>query len=830
VLAHYLLTAVRHLRSHRLTSAINIACLTLGLVCFLAVYAVIAYLSRGDLQYPNASRIYMIGEKVGSTMAPPTAAWLTAEHLRADVPELESVARVLATVGVLPEEVPVATGDRKAIMHVTYADPEFLDVFALPFLAGDSHNALRAPRSAIVSASAAVKLFGAVDKSLGQTLRLQNGNEVTVRGVLDRLPQPSQLSTDIGAGSALVRFDVMFSMDVLEAEAQSDAVLRRALDSWGYQIFATYAVLPRDGSLTVDQFRRRLGEFGRKHADWGSSTYQFDAMNVADYRLEILGALTSRDKTGVSAPALFLMLGALVLIASCVNYANLATAQAAARFKEVGMRRAVGGKAPQVVIQFLIEAAFVASLALLAALTLTGIALAIVPGEVAAIVFAVVSTWEFWALLAGLLLAVTVCGGLYPALVLARVRPMQALRAGSSKSGGRFTQNVLVGAQFLTASVLLTVVLAMQSQNEALRHLTLSASAEPYVVVSNNLKAAGIDYEAFRAELLRQPHVRAATAVRNSPWVVIAGASGLRNSPELSARNVLAAQVVVNHDFFDALGIRVLAGRVFDRQHGEDDSARGGDRDTARVESVVVDQAFALENGWTEPAQAVGKTLFEIREDLRKPPLPRRVIGVVATRPMSIINVGAHSNMYVLDTDVAAYPIVRVSREDAASALGEIESVWQRFAPNVALQMRFADALVEREFQLFDTVGRVFSGVALLAFGIALLGLIGMATHVIGRRRHEIGVRKTLGADVRGIVVLLLRDFSSPVIAANLLAAPIALVLIRVYVRIFAQQSALALSPFALGFFITLGIAWAAVAAQTVRAARVNPATVLRYE
>src|SRR5262249_30093117 len=151
--------------------------------------------------------------------------------------------------------------------------------------------------------------------------------------------------------------------------------------------------------------------------------------------------------------------------------------------------------------------------------------------------------------------------------------------------------------------------------------------------------------------------------------------------------------------------------------------------------------------------------------------------------------------------------IVRISREGGASALKEIESVWQQFAPNVALQLRFADAFVEREFQLFDTVGRVFSGVALLAFGIAVLGLVGMATHVIGRRRHEIGVRKTLGADVRGIVALLLRDFSSPVIVANVLAAPLAFVLIRVYVGIFAHHAALALSPFAMGFVITLGIA-----------------------
>jgi putative ABC transport system permease protein len=165
-----------------------------------------------------------------------------------------------------------------------------------------------------------------------------------------------------------------------------------------------------------------------------------------------------------------------------------------------------------------------------------------------------------------------------------------------------------------------------------------------------------------------------------------------------------------------------------------------------------------------------------------------------------------------------------------AATLKEIESVWNRLAPSVALKIKFVDELLNDSSRMLELIAVAFSGIAALALIISVLGLIGMSMHVIGRRQHEIGVRKTLGASVGSVVQLLLTDFSKPVIVANLVAWPLAFIVMQVYLGVFTERTSLSIAPFIASLATTVLIAWIAVAAQATRAARMNPATVLRTE
>jgi putative ABC transport system permease protein len=288
----------------------------------------------------------------------------------------------------------------------------------------------------------------------------------------------------------------------------------------------------------------------------------------------------------------------------------------------------------------------------------------------------------------------------------------------------------------------------------------------------------------------------------------------------------------VHHDFFSTLRIPLLAGRVFDREHATDDASRNGTQSTANQINVVIDRAFAEQQGWLQPAEALGKTFYAFDADSpTSPPVPRTVIGVVETRALTIMSpFGATATMYSLAPVVANSPIIRISTTDVAATLKQIESVWNRLVPSVALKMRFADELLNDNSRMFEMITTVFSGVATLALLISILGLIGMSMHVIGRRQHEIGVRKTLGASVRSIVQLLLTDFSKPVIVANLIAWPLAFIVMQFYLSVFTERTSLSMTPFIVSLVTTVLIAWAAVAVQATHAARMNPATVLRNE
>jgi putative ABC transport system permease protein len=829
MLKHYLTGALTHLRRHKVTTAINILCLTIGLVCFLANYTIITYLESGDRHYADSDRIYLIHWRTSETPFIAYGSFLAARYLKSDFPQLEAVARVTVATPVV-NEVPLSFGDRKRYESIAYADPEFLDIFALPFLAGDSRQALRPPRSAVVTRGFAEEWFGSVQAAVGQQLSMQDGSSITVRGVIDRLPQPSHLSEGGDAAFGIVRFNVLISMDVFEAIAATTPVGRAALNNWAMPAFLTYAKLPADGSLTGEALRGGLKEFGARHANANGADYEFDALAIGGFWLGQIGAMTGSGKAGSSATVMFYFLSVLVLAISCFNYANLATAQATGRAKEIGMRRVVGARRGQIAAQFMLEAALSSLAALVIAVAVIGTLLRAFPlPGFDAILSTVVASAKFWLTLFLMLSVVTVAAGIYPAFVLSSVRPVQAVRTGKARGGRAFVPQLLVGLQFAAASFLVISMLVMHTQNTQMRRLALSGSADAMLIMSNSLHAAGIDFDVFARELARQPHVQVVTASATSPWTMLSEPYTVSSSRSDTARRMTTTMMSVNHGFFATMRMRIVAGRDFSREQAFDNASGAG---ATNGHNVVIDAELAEANGWLRREDALGKTLYASdAEHTNTPGMPVVIIGVVEHRPMSIISpVGNTSSMYRLAPALASYPIIRISTTDTAEAQREIESVWERLAPTVALKMRFASEELQRSYWFVQILAGAFSSIAFMALAIAILGLIGISLHTIGRRQHEIGVRKTLGASASVVVRMLLMDFSKPVIVANLLAWPLVFVTMSAYLSLFTQRTALSPAVFVTGLAITVLIAWIAVAAQAMRAARLKPAGVLRYE
>ena len=588
--------------------------------------------------------------------------------------------------------------------------------------------------------------------------------------------------------------------------------------------------MPKDGSFTAAQLQQRLASFGERYANSQGNTYRFAAIPLTDYWISNVGVFSGSSQSNSAGALMFYFLGAVVLLISCLNYANLATAQGAKRAKEIGMRRVVGARRSQVAIQFLCEAALLAGMALLGAMAIATIAIAAV-GQPAltSVVLTTLTTFGFWFTLVALLLGVTIAAGFYPAFVLSNVRPIHAVRAGRVRSGGKVMTRLLVGLQFAGASFLMIAMIVMTAQYRTMKDATITQNGTTLVSIANNIRDAGVSFDTLRSELLQQPHIEAVTASVVSPWILIGGTSSIKTSLDPTAARIPIMMNRVHHDFFATLGIRVLVGRVFDRTHAADVLQSGA---TANPTSIVVDRAFAEQRGWLPLTAALGKTIYRIDGDNpHAAPERRTVIGVVETEPTSILSpFGATASIYALTPDIAALPLIRISTNDVGAAMREIESAWNRLAPDVALKLEFADKILGSNQHIFAIAASVFGGISALALVISLLGLIGMSIDVISRRRHEIGVRKTLGASVQSIVRLLLTDFSKPVIVANLLAWPLAFMTMQVYLSIFTHRMNLSIAPFIASLALVVLVAWIAVAAQATRAARMNPAAVLRYE
>ena len=827
---HYVVQALRSFWRFRVTAAVNLAGLVLALVCFIATYLYVESLLRSDEHFPKFSRIYVITQELWTSpterMIPafPQVGAPVGRFLRVDFPQLEAVARGLSL-----GPVAAAAEDRKLDVLVAGVDPDFLRIFDFKFLAGEPAAALGSTHSAIITEGAAERLFGTKQDVLGRRVLLQNHVEVTVTGLIATVPEPSHMAESAGFGN--LPFEVLVPSDLLrEMNGGGGFVIDPNNDVWGNDIFFTYVLMPANGSITAEQLAAALPAFAERRSPKDQLHSVFGVVPVSGIALANMNGLMSG--AGLSITTAIFVLDALILAIACLNYANLAVAIATTRGKEIGMRKILGANRFHLMRQYLVEAALLALTAIV--IVLAGAALAIGPLNRALdshMQLAALLRPGMWGLVLGLIGTISLVGGAYPALVLSRVRPVEALRAGMVRTGPRFVPTVLVGIQFAAASFLLVMALLMVMQNRQIQRHGLNVQQDPVVVLTNNPAEAGVSFETLRAELVRDPHVKSVSASIAPPWTDGGWHFRLRRGAEEGGPTQITMFNQVSYDFFATVGLRVLAGRRLDREHGDEFVNFWTPRPPGKPDiSIVIDRSLSRALGFASPNDAVNQMLYDGDMPALRSRGALRVVGVVEDGYPRLVGPNTSSNMYGLTPGNTPVTLVRISREAVPATLAHIDAVWASLAPKVPLRRQFMDVLFNSAYQRYAVTSSVLSGLAGFAFFIAVMGLCGMAIHVTSRRRREIGIRKTLGASARGVVLMLLRDFARPVVIANLVAWPFAFFAGRMYLDHFTQRAEISPWPFVVSLFITLAIAWAAVGVQALRAAAVKPANVLYAE
>jgi putative ABC transport system permease protein len=817
LLGHYLTIALRGFAHHKVHALLGILSLALGLMTFTAAFVLVEYLASSESYFPDASRIYTVYQQLSFGGLPlplsPMSSAALAESLRADLPQLtvarENSGGAVATVAGKPTAV-----------NVGGVDPEFLEIFPLQYVVGAGQASL-APGKAIVTEKAAVKLFR-TRNVLGKTLTLNDRTEVSVSAVSAEIPQPSHLSGSAFWGG----FDVLVSWDAFQhLRLEQRSAGAKPPDPWGNFGVFTQVLLPADGSLTVGELNRRLEGVAARHVPPRFGTGHFEARHVSRLLPDFYQSLFLGQTMGViSLGGVLLLLGGLTLVVGLVNFVNLATAQAARRAREIGIRKALGASPGRVVRQHLAET-FVTALAAFAIAVLGVYSGLFVAARFWRVAIAPPSQAVFWAFAAALLAGVTVAAGSYPALVLARVQPAAALRAGAMPGGSARLRALLTVVQFAAAGVLVIAVAVMLTQNRTLRRMGLPKTDDTLVMISANLHDAGVSLESLATELRRSPAVRNVTATDMPPWSFSFGGGRLSRSRDKSADTVTVQGRRIGYDYFETLGVRLLAGRAFSRERAADVAPSSPDETKARSEpiKIIIDRTAVDRFGFASPQAAVGQLLYGSRQGPGE-----EVIGVVDDVPLTLVAL-SDSFVYELDPNLATSAIVAIKRDQVAAGLAAIDAAWQRVAPAYPLKRSFLDDGFDEAYGLFATVNRVIGTLAVLAFVIAGTGLFGVASYMVARRVGEIAVRKAHGASGADVVKLLAWEFARPVLIANAIAWPIGFVAMRAYLNLFVQRTALTPLPFLLSLALTLAIAWAAVAVHVLAVARVKPAAVLRY-
>jgi putative ABC transport system permease protein len=823
MIGHYLRSALSKFLVAPFATCAGILTLALGLACFIAAWSVVIWWRSGDSYHPDADRIVVIGHS--QTKAGEASDGLSsssnenlAPYLRLDFPELAPIARAMPQT-----DVAVAAGARKSLLNVASVDPEFLKIFSFDFVEGSAATALAQPDTVVLTREAATRLFDG--PALGQRVLINSDLEAVVTGVIAPVRQPSFMGAK---AEAVLRFDML--------RAWHDVPGSPTRDQWRGMGPKTFAVLPL--SLSLAQLNARLPGFveHRIPVDQQRAVrHELRAFPISEMTThELDRALFARASTEVSAISVLVGLGALTLLVACLNYANLATAQAVGRAREIGLRKTLGASRASIVFQVWLDAALLTSIALLVALAALALAAPVIETRQGIkVLHALATDWRALPGLVALGAVVSLAAAIYPALVLSGLRPVVALRSARLRSGSGATARLLVGLQFASASFLLILVSVAHLQRVFLEQTALAPRSDP-IIILNDLMPLDVDFETLRSRLVGRRGIQSVSVVDRAPWN-LNGENVIAYGRTLDAGTGAPTAYLksIGIDYFDALQLPVVAGRAFDALRDTPASpyafARG-------PYNIVIDRIYAKRLGFGSLKEAVGTQLYlsgDRAQANRPPPPPATIIGVSESEVTRLEVESAEGHVYAYLPRAffgGQHPIVRLSRGDVAGGVESITTAWDGLAPSIPANIRFFDDLFEQGFRTYGRISQFILLLSVSAFLIATLGLIGIAVHVTAGRRREIGVRKTLGATTSRVLRMLIADFSTPVIAGNLAAWPIAWLAAQAYLQTFAHRTPLTLLPFLASLGITLLIAWLSVGSQAWRAAGLKPALVLRAE
>ena len=800
----YLKIAWRNISKRKAYSVINIGGLAVGITACLLLFIVVKYELSYDRFQPNYDRIYRVvtqddfSEGIDYTPGIPFPAL---EATRVSFPEFTTGA-LFASYGsqvtVLQTNANTST-DKKFIEETGFffCDPQFFKVFHFTWLAG-SPAVLEQPNNTVLTQKMAQKYFGNWKSAIGRFLKLDNAVTVKVAGVLQDPPDNSD-------------FPLCIVTSYITAKANPNI--------WGYNSdwgnitsnFQLYMLLPEHVSSA--NVNKQFVQFSRQN-------YKKDQASKKTSFLQPLSQIHFDSRFGnfgdhlISKSTLWTLslIGVFIIIMACINFINLATAQAVGRSKEVGIRKVLGSDRLQLLGQVMGESFFIVVLSMVLAIIIGGLCLPFIKYITSIKEQLNLINWQTVSFLLGLVIVVTLLAGLYPALIVSGFNPALALKnkITSATVGKTSLRKGLVVTQFAISQVLIIGTIVAISQMNYVHTADLGFNKEAILVINTNSDSlAQSRQETFKQKLLQTSGVQSVSFSSDVPssdnnW---SGNFSFDHRPD---EKFDAYRKAADEDYFKTYGLQIIAGRIFEKS------------DTAK--EIVVNETLVKKLGVKNPEEVVGK---EIR-------LGRRAWKTIA-------GVVKDFNTNSLREDVK--PLMLFQRKDRYNVTGiklrstnipktktAIEAAWNQYFPEYAYTSSYMDEDIARFYQQEDKLALLYKIFAGIAIFISCLGLYGLVSFMALQKTKEIGIRKVLGGTVGHILWIFGREFFVLLVVAFLISAPIAWWIMNSWLQDFEFRVPISPWIFILSILISIIVAALTVGYRSIRAAIVNPIKSLRTE
>ena len=818
---NYFITAIRNFAKNKLVTFINIMGLATGLTCAFLVFLFVRYELSVDQFHHKIDRLYLLtvlGESRGDDRSLEYRLDIEEQvvpQLMQKYPEIRNYARLLVWPGKIDYN-----NQRIHEERFWFGDANIFEVMTLPLRRGNPKMALRDPNSVVITPEMAGKYFGEEDP-IGKTVKIHmcrypNFYTFKVTGILEPLPKSSSFKIDFLAYIPFNRLnrdrkrswhDVVvnaWTITLIElADPSSYPDLSEKLSRIEYN--------DRYKRLSLKNLKYQIEPF--KNFYLHSKATYFDKNTEPHLQDKAM------RKSDMHLLIFLTVLGGVILVVSCINIINLTTARATLRAREIGVRKAVGARRPQLILQFITETVLLSCLSLPVALLLTEILLPVfntlVNRELSA---NYVNNWGFLLGMVGITALTGFLSGIYPAFVLSAFKPSTALRSFYLQSSMLVRKGLMVLQIGLCVIVLISSMVMIDEMN-ALKVKDVGFNARNLIFFEVDDVDLAKRYPAIKKGILRIPGVTSMTASSFVPWQY-----GFMPSHAYSYNDATVRTKTFSADpsFRETYQIPLIDGEGFGNDPADTERLNMEGliiiNETARrlLQSNGADplwQNIRMWHGWWNRVCGVMKDFYCF--------YPARRIEPVAILSSKLFPVARN------------HITIRLAGNNHSVALAEIKKTVKHFFPQAPFEYKYVAREMEKMHA--ERMGYRLSVLVFVtgfSFLIAAVGLFGFAVYETERCTKEIGIRKTLGAKRLQIAVHFILRFAKLTLMANLLAWPVCYFIIQRILRLvdYPHPVRIGFTHFLWAGILTLTLTVVVVWVQTLRAASIDPVKALRYE
>ncbi|MBB2147565.1 ABC transporter permease [Pedobacter gandavensis] len=783
--------ALRNLWKNKSFSLLNIGGLAIGLCCCMLLLLYVNYEWSYDRQFKNIDRIYSVYEndimadRIITNKSGATPNQLAATAL-ATVPGIANACRLTGWEGSL-----LGYKQNNFYKDILLTDPSFLSIFDYKFIKGDRATAMSGPNSVVLTEKTAAALFG-MEEPIGKIINLDHKTDLLVTGVIENPAKNQTYQFDLLIPWTFIEkinpyltkmnwtdgaLSTIIQLKDEKQFAAADAQVRKIFQENYHQNYIEFFLFPFKHTHLYDHFENGKVDGGK-----------------------------------IDQIRLYLLLAACVLFIACINYMNLSTARSEKRAKEIGIRKTLGSTRKGIAGQFLTESLLLSIIALFCAFVLVEISLPYFNRLMEVSITINYINYKLWLSTISILLITGLIAGSYPALYLSSFMPSRALK-GLMRHESQFpVRKILVVTQFAFSICMIVCAIVIRNQINFMSNRPSGFDKDNLVQmpVVNTLQDAN-KLNLFKSELLKSGAISAATTTSNGITNNYVSTEMIRWPGQQVNQQISMNLRFSDVDYVKTIGSRILTGRDFSREFGTDTAA------------VILNETAVKSMNLKDPIgkQLVNKdwdqtfTIIGVMKDYNYLSLGNKV------QPVIFFNSQSNQNTLVMRLG---------SDQSAQSSINKIKALNEQFNPGYPLRLDFvSDRLVEKlkTERLLSIFSNVFGGFATL---ISCMGLLGLALYMAEQRSKEISIRKVIGATLQDILILLNKDFLKLVLISNVIAIPLAYLLISNWLQGYDYRITLNVWPFLSAFVLSIGIAVLSVSLQLFKISKANAVDALKYE